>query len=272
MLFRIHARIISRSQHQHRPANTSKCRATRRSITPTHGQYGAHLRPPSNDTQQVNTTISVSATRLSDNVVTATGSSTITVLPAKSASATPSTTPAPTTTTKPASTYTASGNTSNLYGSADLAVQILSAQPVNGRYQVEFQISNVGTNVTPSGWEFTAQLPTSPTYTYQSQAQQKLYPGDRIVYTLGFDMCNMGNAYTYNIPIQSSSYSTSYPYSNCSVSQNYTYNGYANYPTDPTYNCNTATAYNSNTELLREPAKLLREYSFLLRQPIQRHG
>ena len=190
-------------------------------------------------TQQVNTTITVVATRLSDNKITSTGSSTITVLPTKSATTPTTSTPKPT--PKPASAYTPSGHTSNLYGNADLAVHILSAQPINGRYQIQFQISNVGTNVTPSGWTFQAQLPLSPTYTYQSLAQQKLYPGDKIVYTLGFDMSNMGNAYTYN----ANQYSTSYPYSNCSVSQNYTYNGYTNYPTDPTYNCNTASAYSA---------------------------
>lgn len=141
-------------------------------------------------TKQVTTTLTVSATRLSDNTVTATGSETLTVLPAQAQ------TPTPAEQKRPTSTYTPSGRTSNLYGSADLAVRILSAQPASpslggpagGRYSIVFEVSNIGTNVAPYGWGFRAQLPLTPPYTYASPSQQKLYPGDKIVYTLGFDM------------------------------------------------------------------------------------
>ena len=148
---------------------------------------------PNGATKQVQAAITVTATRLSDNTTTATASSTLTILPAKSAQ--PATTP-PNTNTRPSSSstshYTASGRTTNLYGNPDLAVRIISARPVGSRYSVQFEVSNVGTNVTPYGWEFTASLPLTPSYTFVSQSQQKLYPGDRIVYTLGFD------APTYN--------------------------------------------------------------------------
>jgi len=51
---------------------------------------------------------------------------------------------------------------------------------------LQFIIENTGTNVVPANWIFTADLPYSPTYTYQSPVQQALYPGDKIVYTLGY--------------------------------------------------------------------------------------
>lgn len=143
---------------------------------------------------QIGTIITVNAIRLSDSKVTMSGSSAVTVTPrpAAAASATTTTKPAttkPTTTTAATSgTYTASGQTSNLYGSPDLSVRMISVQPINGRYSAQFAVENVGTNVAAYGWEFNAQLPTNPPYTFVSQPQQKLYPGDKIVYTLGFDM------------------------------------------------------------------------------------
>mgnify|MGYP003394651955 CR=1 FL=1 len=75
-----------------------------------------------------------------------------------------------------------------LYGYADLATRIISLQPQGNRYSVVFEISNVGSNIAGYGWSFTAQLPLDPTYTYSSGPQQALRPGDKIVYTLGFDM------------------------------------------------------------------------------------
>jgi hypothetical protein len=134
---------------------------------------------------QTNATITVNATRLSDNKVTSSGAAQIAIAPAQAPAPKPA--PKPTSTYKPSGTYTASGRTSNLYGSADLSVRILSVTPNGGRYSVQFVIQNNGTNVAPYGWEFTAQLPTNPSYTFVSQPQQKLYPGDKIVYTLGFD-------------------------------------------------------------------------------------
>ena len=192
----------------------------------------------SNQTKQTNTSITVSATRLSDNTVSASGSTTLTVLPqasAKPAQPAASDTTATQTTPRPTSTYTPSGRTSNLYGTPDLSVRVLSAQPVAGRYSVQFEVSNVGTNVAPYGWEFSAQLPLNPPYTFVSQAQQKLYPGDKIVYTLGFDMpTNSTQPYNYSYP---------YAPTNCGYNQNYTYDGYYNYPTGYGYSCTNPNPY-----------------------------
>ena len=183
-----------------------------------------------NATKQVQTTITTSATRLSDNKVTTTATTNITVIPMGQSTSPPTTQPAPTTAKpKPSSSYTPSGRTTGLYGQSDLAVRILSATPVNGRYQVQFEISNVGTNVAPTGWGFRAQLPLQPPYTYVSQGQQKMYPGDRIVYTLGFDA---PQNYGYNQNMYG------YPNNTCGYNQNYTYNGYYNYPNGYAYNCN----------------------------------
>lgn len=146
------------------------------------------------------TTFTVSSNRLTDNKVSASSTSTsVTVIPTSAAVAPttpvapvvkPTATRTPTNTPRsPSTTYSASGRTSNLYGSSDLSVRILSVTPTaNGRYVAQFVIENIGTNVARSGWMFTADLPTSPTYTFLSQPQQKMYPGDKIVYTLGFDI------------------------------------------------------------------------------------
>ncbi len=85
--------------------------------------------------------------------------------------------------------YVASGRTTNLYGYPDLAVRIISAPTAvraGAQVSLQFVIENVGTNVVPANWIFTAALPYNPVYTYQSPVQQALYPGDKIIYTLGY--------------------------------------------------------------------------------------
>ena len=144
-----------------------------------------------------------------------------------------------------ASTYTPAAHRGTLYGQGDLAVHIVSASPIGGRYSLQFFIVNEGTNVIPQGWTFTAALPLSPSYTYQSNAQQALYPGDKIAYTLGFDL----NSYAqpvYQPQYAANNYYTqpAYP-SNCGYAQNYTYNGVYNYP-NVSYGCNNGYNY-SNT-------------------------
>ena len=85
-------------------------------------------------------------------------------------------------------TYTpAAQPVAQLYGYPDLAVRILSVVPQGSRYAMQFEVSNIGTNSAGTGWNFNAQLPLDPTYTYHSGPQQTLRPGDKIVYTLGFD-------------------------------------------------------------------------------------
>lgn len=63
--------------------------------------------------------------------------------------------------------------------------------PSGGRAAVHFTIKNIGTNVT-GPWRFSATIPTSSFYLYQSQPQQSLAPGDSIDYTLGFDQATPG--------------------------------------------------------------------------------
>ena len=88
-----------------------------------------------------------------------------------------------------AATYVASTKPrAALYGYPDLQVRMLGNPSITsgGQVSVQFVIENVGTNVVPANWFFTASLPYSPVYTYQSPVQQALYPGDKIVYTLGY--------------------------------------------------------------------------------------
>jgi hypothetical protein len=193
---------------------------------------------------QAPVTFIVAAKNLATGAVTSSGAAASTLFPPTAATATtPPATPIKTTST-PGSTYVAAARTTSLYGLPDLSVSMGNVGDIGGRYTVQFTIQNVGTNVTPAGWTFNASLPTNPTYTYTSTPQQALYPGDKIVYTLGFTMNN--NSYGTN-----TSYSN-YPYGNsnsgynqnCGYSTNYTYNGTYSYP-NVVYGCNTGSTYNS---------------------------
>jgi len=140
-------------------------------------------------------------------------------------------------TSKSASTYVASGRTQNLYGQPDLIVRIAYAVPNynTGRTTVEFTVENVGTNAAPYGWSFAASIPFNGQYSYDSGAQQKLYPGDKIVYLLGYqnDYSNYGYAnpvypgacVSYNTPGCMGS-GAGYGYTNYSGYQNYNQYGY----------------------------------------------
>ena len=101
---------------------------------------------------------------------------------------------------KPAATYVASAKPRPaLYGYPDLQVRMLGNQNAvyaGGQVSIQFVIENVGTNMAPANWFFTASLPYLQTYTYQSPVQQALYPGDKIVYTLGF-IANSPYQYQY---------------------------------------------------------------------------
>ena len=111
-----------------------------------------------------------------------------------------------------AATYVASTKPrTTLSGYPDLQVRMLGNPSVarGGQVSVQFVIENVGTNIVPANWFFTASLPYLPVsqagpqmYTYQSPLQQALYPGDKIVYTLGF-IENSPYQYQYqNYPAQ----------------------------------------------------------------------
>ncbi|MEK7201495.1 MAG: CARDB domain-containing protein, partial [Patescibacteria group bacterium] len=66
-----------------------------------------------------------------------------------------------------------------------------STVPSGYRPAVKFTIKNVGTNAA-SPWRFSASIPTSSNFIYQSIPQQSLNPGDYIEYTLGFDQAIAG--------------------------------------------------------------------------------
>ena len=67
-----------------------------------------------------------------------------------------------------------------------------STVPFGTRPAVKFTIKNIGTNATGQ-WRFSASIPTQSAYTYQSQLQQSLLPGESIEYTLGFDQAIAGS-------------------------------------------------------------------------------
>ena len=124
-------------------------------------------------------------------------SPTATTTPATSATETQ---PAPTKATgnkgsNTSSTYVPAPRRANLWGSPDLSVRIVFQSIYVNRAVVQFEVVNLGTNVVGSGWTINAQLPwpyqrNESSYTWNAGPQQALYPGDRIVYTLGFDAPN----------------------------------------------------------------------------------
>lgn len=146
---------------------------------------------------------------------------------------------------QPTAVYTAAPRVAQLYGLSDLVVtmqSVTSLSSVQGRVVVQFTVTNVGTNVTNSGWTFNAQLPLQPTYTYQTQGQQALYPGDSIAYTLTYDdprftrnqnqYCTLQYPnYNCNYYNQNQNYYNQYNYQNYNnTGICYTYNGYQNIP------------------------------------------
>ena len=167
----------------------------------------------------------VTATNLSTGVITSSGTATTTVAPSGSAPKPAAVKPAVTTTTKPASTYYAAPTRAALYGYPDLAVQIVSVTPSGTRTTVQFVISNVGTNIVAGGWTFNTMLPINGSYTFASQPQQALYPGDKIVYNLSF---------SNNFPTTQNT--NPYPQYQATgyTAGSYTCNGYT--CTTPTYN------------------------------------
>ena len=167
------------------PCNTPFNYLNATSTTPIVGVLGSGAK-------QASTTIIVAATRLSDGIVTVKGAGSVTINATSSASVAqkPAATSKPKVAAKPSSTYVSSGRTTNLYGYPDLVVQIISnpdSVPAGSRIALQFAITNVGTNLAPASWDFIAALPYTPIYSYNSGPQRALYPGDKIVYTLGYD-------------------------------------------------------------------------------------
>lgn len=175
------------------------------------------LIPSLKDANVVPLILTASAVKLSAGAVTATGSTTSSIFTGSGTTATAkpattttkkTTTTAKTTTTKKSTapvTYVASGRVSNPNGISDLAVFVTSTGimdrttgafiPTNNirqgnRVAVKFIIENVGTKTTPANWTFNVQLPLATPYTFTSQPQQALNPGDKIEYVLGFEDSN----------------------------------------------------------------------------------
>jgi hypothetical protein len=186
---------------------------------------------PSITSGSAQVTITVSATNLSTGAIEAQGSATTEVT--GGASSAPA---AAATSYASPSYYPAQKAAQTLYGYPDLAVTINAVTPNGSRENVTFTIQNVGTNVAPAGWTFSATLPVQGTYTYASQTQRALYPGDKIVYTLGFDRPYSYNNYNYQTGC-SWSYSGN---NNCNSGYYYNYNYQPTYqyaPNNP-YTCN----------------------------------
>lgn len=80
--------------------------------------------------------------------------------------------------------YLTSTSTDSFVTSASVPAQAVAA--------VQFTIKNIGTNAT-GPWSFSASIPTSSAYIFQSPPQQSLNPGESIDYTLGFDQALKGS-------------------------------------------------------------------------------
>lgn len=73
--------------------------------------------------------------------------------------------------------------------------------PSGKRGAIKFVIENKGTKKTGDDWNFSAKLPTSPSYTYTSPSQDELYPGDKIEYVIGFDKIVNKDKATYELKV-----------------------------------------------------------------------
>lgn len=157
--------------------------------------------------------LTVIATNLSTGAVTAQGTATTNVTSATASVAVPTETTASKGTAvskgTPDSSYSyyAAPAPQTLYGYGDLAVRINSVAPLagqaagNGLTAVTFTIQNIGTNIVTSGWIFNAVLPINGSYTFVSQAQRPLNPGDKVVYMLTYS-----GGYGYNSGYSNSGY------------------------------------------------------------------
>ena len=71
------------------------------------------------------------------------------------------------------------------------AYSVVSPIRTSDRGAVRFSVENVG-GVSSGSWTFAAVLPTIPLFTFNSESQRPLNPGDRIEFTLGFDSAELG--------------------------------------------------------------------------------
>lgn len=68
------------------------------------------------------------------------------------------------------------------------------------RGAIKFSISNIGTNAS-GRFDFEATLPTTRTYTFTSDYQNSLLPGEKIEYVLGFDRTRSGDERTISVDV-----------------------------------------------------------------------
>ena len=164
----------------------------------TNAAQGTQLIATLTGSSATTVTLNVAATKLSAGKQTASATGRMTInTKAKTTTTTKTTTSS--TTKKTSSTYVPAATRAALYGYPDLQVRMTSnfTSVQNGsRIALQFVVENAGTNVVPAGWNFQASLPYTPVYTFTSDAQQALYPGDKIVYTLGYDAQLQGSAYS----------------------------------------------------------------------------
>jgi hypothetical protein len=175
----------------------------------------------SQSARYVDVPMKLAFTRTKDGEVTASTQTSITIendkLSSGAATSTPTTTPKTTpsantgriikkagTETRNVYTVTTTGRVSNPNGRMDLSVTILgtgvidpatniftqtASIPRGGKGAVRFVVENLGDKTVPN-WYFNAVTPTYPMYIYTSDMQPALGPGDKIEYTLGFDMAD----------------------------------------------------------------------------------
>jgi hypothetical protein len=99
------------------------------------------------------------------------------------------------------------GVADNPNGTADLKVSVIGVGTIDkvtgafsatstlkrsDRIGVRFAVENLGTK-SSGQWRFNAILPTYPPFTFNSDAEPSLLPGDRIEFTIGFDQSVEGN-------------------------------------------------------------------------------
>lgn len=251
----------------------------------TNATSNMQLTPTVKGKNQLTTTVTVSAIALADGAVTASHTATLTVLPERSKTAV-AVAPRSSGTASRAGTDgwgTIAGASqiaenprySNPSGLPDLSVEITSIVPLgNGLDSVRFVIVNVGTAATPQNWTFSARLPVGYDYTYQSGAQQALYPGDKVMYSLSFSATQNNAAYNNN---GNCAYQNQYsPYYNNNQYPTYYGNNYNYQITDGNYyqyhinpyqqiqNCNgynvTQGTISSNTLTIQvDPQDLIEE-------------
>jgi hypothetical protein len=162
---------------------------------------------------------SASSTPLLETPSTTTAATTTPTRVATTTTPKPATTPVVKPAAKKTKTVTiATTTTPTLYGLPDLSIRVgtkgyltsnttdsfvaSTSVPSGKRPAVQFTVTNIGTNVS-GPWRFSAAVPTRRAYTYESDAERSLAPGDSIDFTLGFDEAESGEKQEVTIVVNS---------------------------------------------------------------------